>query len=366
MIHRLARRQLGDRRQHAEGIRRQHHDVLGMTGGAGRAGIGDRTRADRRSGYSPSSRLSSKFGTRVAGIDDDVLQHRRETVRGGPDLRLSGFRQPDRLRVAAALEIEDAVVRPAVLVVAQQFARGSAESVVLPVPERPKKTASFAVLADIRRAVHGHDVLARQNVVQEREHAFLDLAGVARAADEDDALREVARDDRLGARAVVERRSAEARQIDDGEFGKEALEFAWLRPAKKIANEERLPSILGYDTRIELVALFRARKKVLNEKLLVPRKADEVGEQPVEFLFRHPLGVVPPDRAFGFRVANDVFVFDRTAGVLTRLDDDRATRGKLAFAPADNVLERVLPPRGYGERAAKLTSGTIQPSMSAP
>ena len=34
VIHRLARRELGDRRQHAEGIGGQHDDVLGVAGTA--------------------------------------------------------------------------------------------------------------------------------------------------------------------------------------------------------------------------------------------------------------------------------------------------------------------------------------------
>ena len=39
VIHRLARRQLRDRRQHAEGIGRQHDDILRMPGAAGLAGV---------------------------------------------------------------------------------------------------------------------------------------------------------------------------------------------------------------------------------------------------------------------------------------------------------------------------------------
>jgi hypothetical protein len=41
-------------------------------------------------------------------------------VHGLPDLGLGRLRETDRLRVAAALEVEDAIVAPAVLVVADQ------------------------------------------------------------------------------------------------------------------------------------------------------------------------------------------------------------------------------------------------------
>src|SRR4029078_13591286 len=81
--------------------------------------------------------------------------------------------------------------------------------------------------------------------------------------------------------------------------------------------------------------------KVLDEELLVPRKADEIGEHPLELLFRHFLGVVPPDRAIGFRIAYDVLVFRRTSRVLARLDRDRATVRETAFAAPNRVLDQL-------------------------
>ncbi len=56
-------------------------------------------------------------------VEHDVFQHRAEAPRRGEDLRLGLGRQPDRLGVAAAFEIEDAVRSPAMLVVADQRAR---------------------------------------------------------------------------------------------------------------------------------------------------------------------------------------------------------------------------------------------------
>ena len=53
-------------------------------------------------------------------VEDHVLEHGAEAGGGRVDLRLGLGREVDRLGVAAALEVEDAVVRPAVLVVADQ------------------------------------------------------------------------------------------------------------------------------------------------------------------------------------------------------------------------------------------------------
>src|SRR5665213_4018659 len=51
-------------------------------------------------------------------IDHDVLEDRAVAMRGIPDLGLGALRELDGLRVTAAFEVEDAVGRPAVFVVA--------------------------------------------------------------------------------------------------------------------------------------------------------------------------------------------------------------------------------------------------------
>ena len=59
---------------------------------------------------------------------------------------------------------------------------GSVDSVVLPVPDRPKNSAtspSAPLLAE-----HREDPLLRQEISQQREHRLFDFAGIERAADE--------------------------------------------------------------------------------------------------------------------------------------------------------------------------------------
>src|SRR3954447_15828055 len=56
-------------------------------------------------------------------VDRDVLEDRPERVRRLVDLGLRLRGELDHLRVAAALEVEDAAVPPAVLVVADKGAR---------------------------------------------------------------------------------------------------------------------------------------------------------------------------------------------------------------------------------------------------
>jgi hypothetical protein len=65
---------------------------------------------------------------------------------------------------------------------------GSAESVVLPVPERPKKRATLlrVFLSTLARAVHREDADFGHVVVHGVEDALLHLAGVLGAEDDHD------------------------------------------------------------------------------------------------------------------------------------------------------------------------------------
>ena len=57
-------------------------------------------------------------------VDRHILEHGSRALGGGVDLRLGVRRQPDDLGIAAALEIEDAVGRPAMFVIADEGPAG--------------------------------------------------------------------------------------------------------------------------------------------------------------------------------------------------------------------------------------------------
>ena len=121
---------------------------------------------------------------RAIFIEHDVLQHRAEPQRL-EDIRLVFRRQVDRLGVAAPFDVEDAVVAPAMLVVADEVAFRVGRSVVLPVPDRPKsKRGRAGLLVRGRRAVHRQHAALRREVIRDREDAFLHLAGVLGAEDD--------------------------------------------------------------------------------------------------------------------------------------------------------------------------------------
>ena len=131
-------------------------------------------------------------------VDDDVLEQRPEGPRRRVDLRLRLGREPDHLRVAAALEVEDAVVPPAVLVVADQPSPGIGGERRLAGAREPEEDRDVAGIADVGRAVHREDSVERQAVVHQGEDRLLDLAGVERAPDQHLPPGRMQRDERAG------------------------------------------------------------------------------------------------------------------------------------------------------------------------
>ena len=123
MIHRLLRLELRDRRHHAKRVARQEHDVRGMGGHA----FGNVVR-DVVNGIGGARILRDALRIQIhcarLGIHVHIFQHGAEHFRRRVDLRFTLARQPDHFRVAAALEVEDPVVGPPVLVVADQPALG--------------------------------------------------------------------------------------------------------------------------------------------------------------------------------------------------------------------------------------------------
>src|SRR5690606_16491705 len=106
---------------------------------------------DRRVGVVDLARLA---------VIDDVLQDRAETD-GVVDLGLSFRREVDRLRVAPALDVEDALVAPAVLVVSDERAvRIGAEGRLAGAAEA-EEDGDIALRTLVRGAMHREHTLLR-------------------------------------------------------------------------------------------------------------------------------------------------------------------------------------------------------------
>ena len=88
------------------------------------------------------------------------------------------FREIDDLGIAAALEVEHAVVVPAVLVVADELTLRDGRKRGLAGSLQVEEASGLALLVGVGRAVHRSHALQRKPVVHVGEHALLHLAAV--------------------------------------------------------------------------------------------------------------------------------------------------------------------------------------------
>ncbi len=201
MIHGLLRRQARNRRQHSESVGGEEQHVGRMSAHAGNDGVVDKLQA-----VSGARILGELVGIEIQqsqlGIHLDVFEHGAEADRV-PDLRLFFFREIDALGVAAAFEIENAALAPAVLVIANQAALRIGGKRGLTSAGEAEKQRHASVCRSIGGTVHGQHVLVRQRLVQDGEDALLHFTGVLGAGDDHDFLLEIENDRGLGPRAVL-------------------------------------------------------------------------------------------------------------------------------------------------------------------
>src|SRR5205814_1434889 len=142
----------------------QEQHVGRVTGAARQVGGGDQV--DRVGGPGVLGQaVVVVVGQTGVGIVGDVLQDRPEVVGRRVDLGLGVLRDADGLGVAAALEVEHALVAPAVLVVADQATRRVGGERRLAGAGQAEEQGHVAVGAHVGRAVHGQGAPGGQQVV---------------------------------------------------------------------------------------------------------------------------------------------------------------------------------------------------------
>ena len=84
----------------------------------------------------------------------------------------------DALGITAALDVEHAVVRPSVLIIADQLSLRIGREAGLTGAAQAEEQGCVAARADIRRAVHALHAFQRKKEVHDREDRFLELSCV--------------------------------------------------------------------------------------------------------------------------------------------------------------------------------------------
>jgi hypothetical protein len=351
-IHRLLDAQAADRGQHAERVRRQKKQMLRMPADAGQHRAVDVVHRVRR------ARVLGNRGVRVVrlarvGMHHHILHHAAEAD-GVPNLRLVFAREVDALGVAAAFEVEDARIRPAMFVVANQAAFGVSRQRGLARAAQPEKERDIARRAHIRRAVHRKHPLQRQNKVQHREDGLLDFPRIARACNQHDAPHKVQRDDHLAARTVDRRVGLEVRRVQHQKVRSEVCQLLARRADKELLREQVVPRHLVNHAHLEPIARVRPRVAILHIQRAVRQIRRDTQEQPFEHLWRHRLvDRAPVDLRFAFRATHHELVFRGASRVVPRGGDQRAIRRQLRFPISNRMLHKA------GDRKVVIQGGGV-------
>ena len=327
--------------------RQRVRDLLELVGGAGVLGLRGVVEVDV-----------------ATVVDRHVLEDRPEGVRRLPDLGLCGRRETDRLGVAAAFEVEHAVVAPAVLVVADQQPRRVGGKRGLPRSREPEEDRHvLPVLRDVCRAVHGQDALEGEPVVQHREDRLLDLAGIERAADHELGARRMQHDERPGTRPVHRRVGFDLGRVQHQRVGPEVRQLGFGGIDEERLGKERVIRTIGDDANGDPVLRVCAGKRVdhVHDLLLLEEPNDLLAEL-LEALVAQLLVAVPPDPVFGARLAHDELVLRRATRVPAGVDDERPAFRDPRVASLDGVLVEHGRGRVPDDRARRMNAvgGEIQ------
>ena len=249
------------------------------------------------------------------------------------------------LGVAAALDVKDAHIGPAVLVVADQQARGVGRKRGLAGAGQAKEHGGL-VRDGIHagRAMHGqHVVLDGQQVVHDAEDGLFDLAGVAGARDQDHALLEV--DDHRG--AGVETLDGRIALIAGGCEHAEvrlagARDFAGERASEHLFNKECLAGTLAGDEQAARVVTVGAGHAARDEHIALVEIVDDAGLNGLVALDgQRAVDGAPGDLVVHVGRVDDKAVVGRAAGALPRLDHQCAVGGHATFVAADGMLDEL-------------------------
>ena len=354
MVHGGVAVELGDRGQHAEGVgREEDHDVGGALGAA----LGHRARDELdRVGHAAVLGERGVEVVRLARlrVDHHVLAHGAEAD-GVPDLRLGLRRDVDGLGVAAALDVEDLVLGPAVLVVAdEQAPLGGRERGLARAGEAEEDRGAVRGGVHVAGAVHReHVVLDGHQVVHDREDRLLDLTAVLGAHHEDHALLEVDEDGGLGVGAEDLRVELEGGRGHHAEVGvAEVAQLLLVRAHEHLVDEERLARELADGDDLAGVAAVGPRQAVHHEEAALGEVTDDLAlDLLVALDAKGHVDAAPGDLVVHVGRVHDEAVLGRAARVLPRDDGERARARELALAALDGRL--------YEDRGRRVDDGLL-------
>ncbi len=281
---------------------------------------------------------------RVCGACQHHVFHDGAEADRVPDDRLAFRIQIDALGVAAALEIEYAVVVPAVLVVTDKEAGGIRRQRGLAGSGQTEEQPHVAAFADVGRAVHGQYAVFRREIVEHGEHGLFHFTGIAHAGQKDAPSGEV--DDHRGVAgcAVARRIGGKGGQVQDGPLGARRFRRGGVRADEQLVREQAVPGVLRDDEQAQRVTRVTAGLKLCREQFAVLQPVTGAGPEVFEGgWIERPVDLAPVHFGVDQWRVDDVPVLRRTAGARSGSNAQRAIVGQYALA----ALKRHLHELGY-------------------
>lgn len=196
------------------------------------------------------------------GVEDDVLQDGSEAD-STEDVRLLLGGEANGLGVAATLDVEDALVAPAVLIVTDQSALGVSRERGLAGARQAEEDGDVSVLALVGGRVQGEDVVLDGHLEEEDgEDALLHLTSVLCAEDDHFLLGKVDGDGSRRSHACRVAIRREGASVVDDIVGVEVLQLLLGGPDQHVAHEEGMVGAGADNAHADAVALVPAGKAI--------------------------------------------------------------------------------------------------------
>ena len=260
--HGLATVELGDGGKDTAGVAGEEDDVGGvLLGDAGNLGVGDEL-----DGVG-TPRVLGEGGIIVVyypglGVENDVLKNGTEAD-SVENIGLLLAREANTLGVAAALNVEDASVAPAVLIITDEVTAGVGGKGGLAGAGETEEESDLSVLALVGGGVEGEDVVLDGHFVEENgEDTLLHLTSVLGTEDDHFLLGEVDGHGGAGGHALGESVGGELASIVDDVVGGEVLKLLTRGPDEHVPHEEGVVGASADNAHSDPVLLVPSRKTV--------------------------------------------------------------------------------------------------------
>ena len=172
--------------------------------------------------------------------------------------------------------------------------------------------------------MHRKHAFQRQQVIQNREDRFLDLARVSRVADDGKFLLERQADKGVAGGVIHSGHALERRHGNDRKLRHKAFVFfERLRQDEHVAHEMTVPGQFGHDAHRQAIVFVRAAVDILHEDIASLQESQQAVIQFVELVRRKRTVVhAPPDIVFRIGVTHHKFIVRGAGGMLAGIGDE--------------------------------------------